>query len=313
MSCLKPLRVWRSSELHPVTKNRTITFDFRKAFYDLPEVVIPCRQCSKCRLEFTRQWAIRASHEASLYEKNCFVTLTYRNECLPPNGSLDYLAPVAWMKRLRERYGSGIRSLGCAEYGKKLGRPHYHILLFNFDFPDKVFWKIKKGHRLFTSDALEELWPFGFSTIGEVTFESAAYVSKYMSKRITGRNSSAYYHAYCDLETRQEKYLLAPEKAVCRSMRPGIGKPWLEKFMTDVYPADSVVLRGKEFRPPKYYDSIFDVENPDEMANIKLKRRMMAKEMSDSDVVINTRRALTVEEFNTLGEKNKKRDFENES
>ena len=118
-----------------------------------------------------------------MYDDNCFITLTYSNQHIPADGSLDVRVFQKFMKRLRKRFGDGIRFYHCGEYGSLLGRPHYHACLFNFDFPDKYLWKENNGQKLYRSPSLEELWPYGYSSIGTVTFESAAYVARYILKR----------------------------------------------------------------------------------------------------------------------------------
>ena len=40
------------------------------------------------------------------------------------------------------------------------------------------------------------------------------------------------------------------------SKRPAIGRAWFEKFGSRVYQSDSVVARGKEMQPPRYYDKL---------------------------------------------------------
>lgn len=270
MPCYYPMKGWRSRERHPVTGKRKIVFNRNEGFVDLP-VVIPCGQCVGCRLERSRQWAIRCVHEASLYDKNCFITLTYDDLHLPVGGSLDVSAFQKFMKRLRKRFGEGIRFFHCGEYGEKFGRPHFHACIFNFDFGDKVLWSVRNGCRLYLSADLVELWPFGFSTVGEVTFESAAYVARYVMKKITGDKADEHYVNKLTGEIREPEY-------VTMSRRPGIGKPWLEKFGSDVYPSDFVVIGGKKMRPPKYYDLSFEIEDPSMMAMIKAKRKRQVKE-----------------------------------
>lgn len=234
-------------------------------------VTIPCGQCIGCKLERSRQWAIRCVHEASLYDKNCFITLTYRDEKLPKNNSLEVPAFQNFMKRLRKRFGAGIRFFQCGEYGEKFQRPHYHACLFNFDFPDRELFQIRDGTRLYTSKALEELWTDGFSTIGDVTFESAAYVARYVTKKLTGDKAIDHYNVV-DHKTGEILIERKPEY-VTMSRRPGIGKPWLDKFNTDVYPGDFVVMDGKKMRPPKYYDSKFELDDPETFRKIKAQRK----------------------------------------
>lgn len=217
-------------------------------------------------------------HEASLYEANCFVTLTYAPEHLPEYGDLDLDAGPAFVKRLREHVSgsnaSGIRTYGCAEYGAKLKRPHYHLLLFNYDFPDKVHVKTTpRGDRYYESETCDRLWGNGKTLLGDLTFESAAYVARYVTKKITGLAQEAHYEF---LNEYGEYISLTPEKPVCVSKFPGIGAPWLEKFGTDTYPSDSVIVRGKEMKPPKYYDQRFGDAHPEIMKEVKRRRKQKA-------------------------------------
>ncbi len=222
---------------------------------------VPCGRCIGCRLERSRQWAVRCMHEASLHEDNCFVTLTYANEHLPVNGSLEVSHFQKFMKRLRRRYDSTrIRFFHCGEYGEGLGRPHYHALLFGFDFPDKAPWTDRNDSPVWRSSSLESLWPMGISEIGSVSFESAAYVARYITKKITGEAAKAHYRGK------------APEYATM-SRRPGIGRGWITKFQEDVYPSDEVIVRGRATKPPRYYDSYFESVNPDAAEAVRLQRR----------------------------------------
>lgn len=72
---------------------------------------IPCGRCSGCRLERSRQWAIRCCNEAKMYQDNAFLTLTYAPECLPEGGTLVRKDMQDFWKRYRKVYGAGIRYL----------------------------------------------------------------------------------------------------------------------------------------------------------------------------------------------------------
>jgi len=54
------------------------------------------------------------------------------------------------------------------------------------------------------------------------------------------------------------------------SRRSGIGKEWLDKYLRDVYPNDSIFVRGKmrKVKPPKYYDSVYELTNPEDFSRI---------------------------------------------
>lgn len=267
MACFTPLEGWLSRERTPRGK-RVVVFSRDSAYSDLP-VVIPCGRCRGCRLEKVRQWAMRCVHEASLHEENCFVTLTYNDKHLPDGGSLRKKDFQDFMKRLRSRFDDRvIRFYHCGEYGEKSERPHYHALLFGFDFADKVYWTTREGYPVWRSDTLESLWPFGLSEIGAVTFESAAYCVRYVMKKLISASEEEIRARYGDRE---------PEYATM-SRRPGIGKDWFLKFGEEVYGSDSVVLRGIEMRPPRYYDALFENVDAARLKEVKCTRRKRVKD-----------------------------------
>jgi len=237
-------------------------------------VVVPCGQCIGCRLERSRQWAIRCVHEAQLHNQNCFITLTYSDEYVPVGRSLVKADFQKFMKRLRKAFpDSSIRYYMCGEYGEQFGRPHFHACLFGFDFIDKTIWKkTNSGEHIYRSPSLEKIWPYGHSSIGSVTFNSAAYVARYVMKKRTGEQAQQWYE-YVDEDGVIHHRL--PEYTNM-SLKPGIGHGWLEKYKSDVYPADTVVLKGKKMRPPRYYDLQFEMEYPSDFKRIKAARKSKA-------------------------------------
>lgn len=252
MRCVSPLSAFRRSE------GGKLGFVPRVGRADVP-ITIPCGQCVECRLERSRQWAVRIMHEASMHESNCFVTLTYSPEALLRKrdiefkfpGSLDYRDFQLFMKRMRFKVGK-VRFFMCGEYGEKEFRPHFHACLFGIRFSDRYPWRMSPaGHQLYRSDMLESFWDFGAAEIGELSFESAAYVARYCMKKVTGDPSEAHY-AKLDLAT-GEVYDCVPEFARM-SLKPGIGFNWFEKFHSDVFPHDMVVVNGVKCKPPRYYD-----------------------------------------------------------
>lgn len=272
MTCYSPLQGRRSSDVGSSGKRRI--FDIRSLYtkdgfrnslnYD-PDcdekdlVTFPCGSCIGCLLRRSRDWAVRCIHEASLYEDNCFITLTYDEDNLPSDGSLDKSHFQKFMKRLRFHFGQGPRYFHCGEYGSKLERPHYHACLFNFDFPDKVLWSSRRGVSLYRSSSLERLWPYGFSTVGAVNFNSAAYVARYILKKKFGDNSVHYGKRLPEYTT--------------MSRRPGIGYDWFQKFKSDVFPRDFVVVNSKlKVKPPRSYDRLLELTDPTLFSIIKSER-----------------------------------------
>ena len=246
MACFHPLVAYRSAD-------GSISFVDRGKG---DQLLLSCGQCIGCRLERSRQWATRCVHEASLYDDNCFITLTYNNDNVPIDGGLNYSHFQLFMKRLRKRFPNDtIRFYMCGEYGENYGRPHYHACLFGFNFPDRVLHsRTGSGFFIYTSRILESLWSYGFSSVADFSFESAAYVARYVMKKITGQAAKRHYEVLDEMTG--EIYNRSPE--FCRmSLKPGIGARWWDKFgQSDVVPRDKVVINGVESTVPRYYDKL---------------------------------------------------------
>lgn len=179
-----------------------------------------------------------------------------------------------FMKRLRKHFEpQEIRFYQCGEYGeqcincsknkkdcscskfiKTLGRPHYHAILFNLDFGDKRLWQTIRGNPIYTSGTLSNIWGQGFATTTDVTFQSAAYVARYILKKQTGDFAIPRYELI-DPETGEVTTRLAEYTTMSR--RPGIGADWFKKFKSDVYPDDFIVHEGKRYKTPRFYDKLF--------------------------------------------------------
>jgi len=278
MACYHPLTAYLSGHQ---TNNATGKSFRRVSFKETDEhdrqISLPCGQCVGCRLERSRQWAMRCIHEAQLHQNNCFITLTYDDEHLPKDLSLDHRDFQLFFKRLRKANPHiKIRYYMAGEYGTNFGRPHFHACIFGYDFHDKkLFKRTSADSLLYRSEELEKLWPYGYSTIGDVTFESAAYVARYIMQKQTGKDVNKDHYTYCDLQT-GELVKIQPEYNKM-SLKPGIGADWYKKYKTDVYPHDYVEVRGKKLKPPKYYDRLFSKENPYEYDQILYTREKQAK------------------------------------
>lgn len=232
---------------------------------------VRCGQCIGCRLERSRQWAVRIMHEAQMHRENSFLTLTYADEHLPEHGSLDRRAFPLFMKRLRKEFSdSKIRYFHCGEYGENLGRPHYHAAIFGTGFPDCVQWTVRGDYPTFRSRTLRRLWPYGFHEIGSLTFESAQYVARYILEKVTGDAAQEHYERVD--EATGEVVQLEPEY-VTMSLRPGIGATWFEAYKSDVFPADEVVSNGVARKPPRYYMTLLERSDPEMAKQVKRARR----------------------------------------
>lgn len=337
---------------HPLDARRSpggqIAFKAMTPFDTL--IKLPCGRCIGCKLERSRQWAVRGMHEMKSHRAACSLLLTIRDSNYRPEDLDAYrahirvheseipadlttgsnLAPDArlnsreyrsggpvdssaartvlvpyedgtrarpsvaspegtgeslsirdhqlFMKRLIRRLREAgpiepVRFMMCGEYGEKLGRPHYHYIIFGYDFPDKYrFKKSRTGFQLYRSNLLESLWPYGHADIGECNFETIAYVARYVTKKITGEDGDNHYRRSLPDGT---NYWLQPEfNAMSRN--PGIGNKWFGKYASSVYPHDRVVINGKAAKPPRYYDGLLEKADPDRLEAVKKARQERA-------------------------------------
>lgn len=276
---------------------------------------IPCGQCADCRLEYSRQWAIRCVLESSYYDFNWFLTLTYDDEHLPKGRLLNLETGEImlnsegqerrcleskdlqdFLKRLRIsatrkglRGADGIedcRNFSCGEYGEKTERPHFHSCIFGLEIPDLQPLFVKDGYRYFSSDWINKVWGKGFVVVGQFNFDTAAYVSRYVMKKQKGKGLK-------EFKSKVKKVLLPDEfggemiiqdfqEEFCRmSRRPGIGKRYFEEHKKDIYATDSLFVKSSKglmkVKPPKYFDNLFGLESPEEIEKLKEQRRAVGK------------------------------------
>jgi len=238
------------------------------------EHAVPCGRCIGCRLERSRQWAVRCVNEANLHEHNAFITLTYRDDALPVSlggGGNPTLLPrdlQLFFKRLRKHYGTGIKYFACGEYGSKTLRPHYHACVFNLNFSDKIPYKKTGQNILYTSKVLDKIWSHGNCIIGDLTFDSAAYVARYCVEKLNGP-AAIYY----------DEQAIEPE-FVRMSLKPAIGKAHFDKFSSDIYPIDSCIINSLNSKPSRYYDKLLKISNPNLYNSVKISRINKSNQIS---------------------------------
>lgn len=240
-----------------------------------PAFDIPCGHCIGCRLAYSRDWAARCVLEQKQHNSSYFITLTYDDLHLVWSASVDedtgeiLGTPTLvkrdfqlFMKRLRKKYekkykGSKLRFFAAGEYGDKSFRPHYHAIIFGLVLDDLVPYKGSGSFRLYTSDWLQELWPNGMVVVGEATFETAAYVARYVCKKVNGSEKEKY-----------DKLGIIPEFSLM-SRKPGIAAYYvdenIEHLLDDLYISVSTATGGKKFPAPKYfkrkYDAFFEQQD----------------------------------------------------
>lgn len=254
----------------------------------IPGIQLPCRQCIGCKLNYSTEWAARCIHETKSHFYNCWITLTYDDEHLPYGGTL-YRPHVTTFLRTTRKASTRIKNAGSiladrvgrlryfysGEYGEKKRRPHYHLCLFGLQMSDLEYEKqTELGHKLYTSKLARQLWPHGDHIIGELTYETAAYTARYITKKITGQLAEKHYETID--KTTGEIIQLQPEFSGM-STNPGIGHDWYEKYHKDVHRTETkhIYINGKKTKTPRYYDKLHKRNNP--IHNKKLHKITMEK------------------------------------
>jgi hypothetical protein len=318
MSCFNPVSAVLTERLNK-NGNRIVEF----GAVDGEPIFVKCNNCIGCRLDYSREWATRITHEAQLHDDNCFITLTYNDDNIPRDGSLVKKDIQNFIKRLRKSlempyclidekcrpvlYKRGkkkgqpkmatstfkkIKYYYCGEYGDKNNRPHYHAIIFNHNFNDWVYLHTTdNGSDIYTSPTLEKIWGKGFVTIGTVTFESAAYIARYCVKKINGKMADT-----IDKITGLKPYercetvfgeIVEIYKVLPEfadmSRRPGIGRDWFNKYRSDCYPKDYTTINGMRIKPPKAYDRYLQEIDEQMYDEIKNGRMLSAFNSGESD------------------------------
>lgn len=254
-------------------------------------VEIPCNNCIGCRIDRSREWANRMMLELEDHDSAYFLTLTYNEEHVPtsfypdpetgealPVMTLNPKDPTDWMKRLRKAFPDDkIRYFLCGEYGTKTHRPHYHAIVYGLHLNDLVPAPGSSDPHYMTSAALQRTWsvkskgsyaPLGFVLVAPVTWQSCAYVARYVTKKLYGKEAEFY-----------ETFNLCPE-FTHMSRRPGIGRRYYEEHPDCVqrpFLYLSTEEGGVKFPPPKYFQRIYEVEEPAQAEVLKAKRLRFAE------------------------------------
>lgn len=276
MPCYRPVRAYRCAD-------GSVVFDELRRYDIVGQLDLPCNGCIGCRLDRSREWALRVVHEASLYRENCFLTLTYKEESLPPYQSLRYSDFQRFMKRFRKHVApKPLRFYMCGEYGGDFGRPHYHACIFGYAFRDQVLERVTDtDHYVYCSPTLRTLWPHGTHTIGELNFQTAAYTARYCLQKVNGDLAESHY-SFVD----EDGVIYQRQPEFNRmSLKPGLGSRWFERYSRDVFPHDYCVSDGHKLRVPKYYDKLLDRSDPDQAEAVKGDRQLKAYRFRDNNTV----------------------------
>lgn len=276
MACTNPKKAWLYG--HTETgKKRYIFYKHEDISESQEPILIPCGSCLSCKLTHSKDWAIRLEHQQQMTEKSAFLTLTYNDEHLPQDNSISKKTFQDFIRLLRLHLSFNknirIKYFGCGEYGDSKTtnlRPHYHIIIYGYDFPDKTYWKTtESGAEIYRSRELETLWQFGYSSVGEVNYDSAAYVARYTIKKAKDIKQYELVDTNTgELIKRQKPFIL---------MSKGIGEEWYKKYQRDTdkdYLLNNKLIRQKV---PRYYDKLRDKYKPGTLDKIKEERQKRAK------------------------------------
>lgn len=270
-------------------------------------IEIGCGQCVGCRLERSRQWANRCLLELEYHDSAYFVTLTYNDDFVPvsyygdpetgeaqPSLTLRKRDFQLFMKRLRKAFPRDkIRFFSCGEYGPQTFRPHYHAIIYGLHLTDLIpFGRSSQGFQYYTSQSLQNVWsrrdapvqkgsvtpltadapfwtPFGHVLVANVTWETCAYTARYVMKKLNGPEALFY-----------SNFNIEPPFSLM-STHPGIARQWYDDH-PDLYDYEYISVStptgGKKFKPPRYYDKLYDAEFPDKMTELKRTRQLMAEQ-----------------------------------
>lgn len=237
---------------------------------------LPCGKCPECLKDYYTQWATRGSRELSFWPSSLFITLTYNDENLPKNQSLNKKHIQDFIKRIKRKFNSTkenpIRQTYCGEYGTKNLRPHYHAILYNLDFLDKKkHYLSDSGHQVFTSKQLSELWTYGHSEFGYATPASIAYLYKYILKKKTRKEKLKPLSLEIDGITYDVEH-----EFIESSRNPGIGAFFKD---SDSFRKGYLTVNGQKTKIPKYF-----------MEHLKNNNLSLYTQIKDSNFDFNSRK-----------------------
>lgn len=291
MVCLHPKTAWQRDRHHIEAgkdaewQKRLNKISFTPKGKGWTMIEIPCGKCDGCKVDRASDWATRVMNEASCWNnKGMFLTLTYNPARVPysKNGKMTLRRKDVkdFKKRLRkyvEKEGlahiqvdekNPIKTFECGEYGPTHGRPHYHMIVMNFEANDLKPWKkTEDGNILYKSATIQKIWGNGFVVIGKISYESASYVARYTMKKMGSQKRQREYYTDVKINTEgipllQTKFRIVEteEEAEYVGFSKGLGKEWLLENIDDVYDNNGImaVIKGNVVikKIPNYYKKI---------------------------------------------------------
>lgn len=183
---------------------------------------IACGRCLPCTIAHRRLWTHRLMLESMCHATSSFLTLTYSDEHLPRDASLNPEHTRLWLMRFRSalidyssRQGIApirIRYYLVGEYGDQSQRPHYHAALFGVG-PE-------------FAQIVSSTWNMGHIYLAEFNLHTAQYICGYVTKKLTSKDDTR----LARIDEHGHTYYLHPEFSRM-SRRPGIGVPAMDMVL----------------------------------------------------------------------------------
>ncbi|AXH77778.1 MAG: putative replication initiation protein [Microviridae sp.] len=232
MRCSRPGFAWESMDINPSGK-RSLVFSPRNARPHSGREV-PCGKCTPCKMNASRDWAVRLYHEVLHSPVACVATLTLDDNHLVER--IEELRPVVKAFKMRlQRSGIDHRSHWLCEYGGKFDRAHCHAVFLNEDFRNSKTYKL--GETSYGSELMDKLWQQGHVHLDIVSPSACRYVA--------GHNQSK---------------ILAPVRSDggltsynIPARRPAIGMKFARQFASDIINLNACVVGSSETAVPKSY------------------------------------------------------------
>lgn len=207
MKCTNPFKV----------EGEAGKFDFRA----------PCGQCQYCKKQRAAEWSFRLQHENLYWSCATFLTLTYSDENLPPNKSVNGDDVTLFIKRLRKQcQDRKIKYFLSAEYSPTKQRPHYHAIIFGLHF-------------FHDRHLMQKSWGLGRINSKQITPARIRYVANYVQKKLYG-------------QVKDWVYTKTARETPFQRQSQGIGERYIMENMKNII-INGSTQNGKTVATPRYY------------------------------------------------------------